>query len=251
MPRTAYCVLGTTGVACSYTARCAAMEAVSYLRVSTREQGDSGLGIEAQRARVAHAAAARGAELAAEFVEIESGRKADRPQLAAALAEARRRKALLVVGKVDRLARDAEMVLKLDRETRANGMAGILFADLPEADTSTANGRMVLGMMASIAEWEAGRIAERTREALAAAKARGVKLGGLRPNTASRNTAAREKAQAGAERLRPVLAALQAQGASLRQMADALAQAGTTTRNGQPLSPSTVKLQLQRLGLIV
>jgi DNA invertase Pin-like site-specific DNA recombinase len=159
------------------------MEAISYLRVSTREQGDSGLGIEAQRTRVAQAAAARGAQLVAEFVEVESGRKADRPQLAAALAEARRRRALLVVGKVDRLARDAELVLRLDRETRARGALGILFADLPEADTSTANGRMVLGMMASIAEWEAGRIAERTREALAAAKARGVKLGGLRANT--------------------------------------------------------------------
>lgn len=225
------------------------MKAVSYLRVSTREQGDSGLGIEAQRARVAQAAAARGAELVAEFVEIESGTKADRPQLAAALAEARRSRALLLVGKVDRLARDAELVLRLDRETRSNGALGILFADLPEADTSTANGRMVLGMMASIAEWEAGRISERTREALAAAKARGVKLGGLRPNTATRNDAARQKAQAGAECLRPILTALVAQGASLREMANALHSARISTKAGNPLSPSTVKLQLQRLGL--
>ena len=215
------------------------MEAVAYLRVSTRAQGDSGLGIEAQRERVAQAAAARGGELVAEFVEIESGRKSDRPQLAAALAEARRRKALLVVGKVDRLAREAA----------ANGMAGFLFADLPEADTSSANGRMLLGLMASIAEWEAGRIAERTREALAAARARGVKLGGLRPGTAARNDEARQRAQQGAERLRPVLAALQAQGASLREMAQALAAAGTTTRTGQPLSASGVKNHLQRLGL--
>lgn len=225
------------------------MEAISYLRVSTREQGDSGLGIEAQRARVAQAAAVRGVELVAEYVEVESGRKADRPQLAAAMAEARRRRALLVVGKVDRLARDAELVLRLDRETRANGMAGILFADLPEADTSTPNGRLLLGMMASLAEWEAGRISERTREALAAAKARGVQLGGLRANTRTRNDEARQRAQSGAERLRPLLTALQAQGASLRQMAEALAAAGTTTRNGKPLSPSTVALQLQRLGL--
>lgn len=225
------------------------MEAISYLRVSTREQGDSGLGIEAQRLRVAQAAAARGAVVVAEFVEIESGRKSDRPKLAEALAEARRRRALLVVGKVDRLARDAELVLRLDRETRANGALGILFADLPEADTSTANGRMVLGLMASVAEWEAGRIAERTREALAAAKARGVKLGGLRPGTITRNDAARDRATAAAERLRPVLEALHGKGASLRAMADALAGAGITTRNGKPLSPSTVRLQLQRLGL--
>jgi DNA invertase Pin-like site-specific DNA recombinase len=116
-------------------------------------------------------------------------------------------------------------------------------------DATTAAGRMVLSVMASVAEFEGRRIGERTREALAAAKARGVKLGGLRAGTLKRNDAAREKAQAGAERLRPVLAALQAQGASLRQMSAALAAAGTTTAKGQPLSPSSVKLQLERLGL--
>ena len=225
------------------------MEAIAYLRVSTRGQGDSGLGIEAQRERVAQAAAARGALVVREFVEVESGRKADRPQLAAALAEARRRRALVVVGKVDRLARDAEFVLRLDRETRANGMAGILFADLPEADTSTANGRMLLGLMASIAEWEAARIGERTREALAAAKARGVKLGGLRPNTARRNDAAKDRATAEAQALRPLLAPMVAAGYSLRKMSEALAAAGTVTRTGSPLSPSGVRNLLQRLEL--
>jgi hypothetical protein len=108
---------------------------------------------------------------------------------------------------------------------------------------------MVLTVMASVAEFESRRISERTREALAAAKARGVQLGGLRANTLTRNDAARDRAQADAERLRPTLAALQAQGASLRQMSAALAGAGTTTAKGQPLSPSAVKLQLERLGL--
>jgi DNA invertase Pin-like site-specific DNA recombinase len=89
----------------------------------------------------------------------------------------------------------------------------------------------------------------RTLEGLELAKARGVKLGGLRPNTAIRNDEARQKAQAGAERLRPILAALVAQGASLREMANALHSARITTKTGTPLSPSTVKLQLQRLGL--
>lgn len=225
------------------------MEAISYLRVSTRGQGDSGLGIEAQRERVAQAAAARGAVLAGEFVEIESGRKSDRPQLAAALAEARRRRALLVVGKVDRLARDAEFVLRIDRETRANGMAGILFADLPEADTSTANGRMLLGLMASIAEWEAGRISERTREALAAAKARGVKLGGSRPGTIKENARAKAAAADRSEALRPVLEPMASAGLSLRAMARALHAAGTRTANGEALSPTQVCRHLQRLGL--
>ena len=103
--------------------------------------------------------------------------------------------------------------------------------------------------MASVAEFEARRISERTREALAAAKARGVKLGGLRPGTIKTNEAARAKAAAEAEQLRPVLAALQSQGATLRQMSEALAGAGRKTRNGQPLSPTQVKRLLQRLAL--
>ena len=226
-----------------------AVELIAYYRVSTARQGESGLGIEAQRAKVEQLAAERRAAVVAEFVEVESGRKADRPELAAALAEARRQGAAVAVAKLDRIARDAELVLRLSREAERNGMAGFLFCDLPDVDATTAAGRMVLTVMASVAEFEARRISERTREALAAAKARGVKLGGLRENTLTRNDAAREKAQAGAERLRPVLTALAAQGASLRQMADALAAAGTTTKAGKPLSPSSVKLQLQRLGL--
>jgi DNA invertase Pin-like site-specific DNA recombinase len=225
------------------------VELIAYYRVSTARQGESGLGLEAQRAKVEALAAERRAEVVAEFIEVESGRKADRPQLAAALTEARRRGAAVAVAKLDRIARDAELVLRLSREAEANGMAGFLFCDLPDIDATTAAGRMVLSVMASVAEFEGRRISERTREALQQAKARGVKLGGLRPNTITRNDAARERGQANAERLRPVLTALVAQGASLREMADALAKAGTTTKAGKPLSPSSVKLALQRLGL--
>lgn len=225
------------------------MQLIAYYRVSTARQGESGLGLEAQRAKVEQLAAERGAEVVAEFTEVESGRKADRPQLAAALAAARKLGAVVAVAKLDRIARDAELVLRLSREAAANGMGGFLFCDLPDVDATTAAGRMVLTVMASVAEFESRRISERTREALAAARARGVKLGGLRANTLTRNDAARERAQADAERLRPLLAALQAQGLSLRQMSAALAAAGTTTAKGQPLSPSAVKLALQRLGL--
>jgi DNA invertase Pin-like site-specific DNA recombinase len=225
------------------------LELIAYYRVSTVRQGQSGLGLEAQRAKVEQLAAQRGAVVVAEFIEVESGRKSDRPQLAAALAEARKRGAAVAVAKLDRIARDAEFVLRLSREAAANGMGGFLFCDLPDIDATTAAGRMVLSVMASVAEFEARRISERTRDALAAAKDRGVKLGGIRPNTITRNDAAKAKATAEAEALRPLLTALQAQGASLREMAQALAGAGRTTRNGQPLSPSTVKLQLQRLGL--
>ena len=225
------------------------MELVAYYRVSTARQGESGLGLEAQRSKLQQLAAERGAVVVAEFIEVESGRKVDRPQLAAAMAEARKRSAVVAVAKLDRLARDAELVLKLSREAERNGFGGLLFADLPEVDATTAAGRMVLTVMASVAEFESRRIGERTREAMAAAKARGVRFGGIRPGTLKRNDAARDRAQADAERLRPLLSALASQGASLRTMADALAAAGTTTRSGQPLSPSTVRLQLQRLGL--
>jgi DNA invertase Pin-like site-specific DNA recombinase len=226
------------------------LQLVAYYRVSTVRQGESGLGLEAQRAKLQQLAAERRAVIVSEFVEVESGRKADRPQLAAALTDARNRGAVLAVAKLDRLARDAELVLRLSREAERNGFGGLLFADLPDADCTTATGRMLLSVMASVAEFEGRRISERTREALAAAKARGVQLGGLRPGTITRNDEAKANAIETAERLRPLLAALHAQGASLRQMAQALAAAGTLTRNGKPLSPSTIRLHLERLGLI-
>ena len=225
------------------------MELVAYYRVSTARQGESGLGLAAQRAKVQAMAADRRAVVVAEFVEVESGRKADRPELAAALAEARTRGAAVAVAKLDRIARDAELVLRLSREAEANGMAGFLFCDLPDIDATTAAGRMVLSVMASVAEFEGRRISERTRDALAAAKARGVKLGGLRPNTITRNDAAKDRATADAQALRPLLAPMVAAGYSLRKMSDALAAAGTVTRTGSPLSPSGVRNLLQRLEL--
>ncbi len=225
------------------------MDLIAYVRVSTTRQGDSGLGLEAQRARVLQLAESRGARVVGWFTEIESGRKADRPQLAAAMAQARKLGAVVAVAKLDRLARDAELVLKLAREAERNGFGGLLFADLPEIDATTAAGRMVLSVMASVAEFESRRIGERTREALAAARARGVKLGGLRPSTLKRNDRAREAAAAASEKLRAVLAPLQQTGASYRAMARALADIGHTGRNGEPLSPSQISRHLERLGL--
>ena len=227
------------------------LQLVAYYRVSTARQGESGLGLEAQRAKVEALAADRGAVVVADFVEVESGRKADRPQLAAAMAEARKRGAVVAVAKIDRLARDAELVLRLSREAAANGMGGFLFCELPDVDATTAAGKMVLSVMASVAEFEAGRIRERTRDALAAAKARGVKLGGTRPGTIKENARTKEQAAKQSEPLRPILAAMAAQGASLRAMATALASAGTTTAKGQALSPTQVRRHLERLGLTI
>ena len=148
---------------------------LAYSRVSTDRQEHSGQGLEAQWALVAAMAAECGALIVAEFVEVERGRRNDRPQLAA--AQARAENAVIVVAKIDWLARDSGFVLKLANEVEKNGMGGFVFCDLPEIDATTSAGRMVLTMMTSVAEFEARRISERTKEALAAAKARGGVLG--------------------------------------------------------------------------
>ena len=225
------------------------MELISYLRVSTARQGNSGLGLEAQRAKVQELAAGRGAVLVAEFVEVESGRKNERPQLALALAEARRTGAAIVVAKLDRLARDAEFVLRLSREAAANGMGGFLFSDLPDVDATTSTGRMVLTVMASVAEFEAARISERTKEALAAAKARGVKLGGDRGQLAKANAAAKQQATEAAEKLRSLFELMVKSQYSRRRMSDELAKAGHLTSKGNKLSPTQVGRYLLRLSL--
>lgn len=143
--------------------------AVVYLRVSTSQQGKSGLGLEAQREAVAAYAKANGLEIVAEHVEIESGKRTDRPQLAAALAQAQRIKGKLIVAKLDRLARNVAFISRLMD-------AGV---DFVAVDTPFAN-RLTLHILAAVAEHEREMISTRTKAALAAAKARGVKLGGLR-----------------------------------------------------------------------
>jgi DNA invertase Pin-like site-specific DNA recombinase len=139
---------------------------VSYLRVSTEKQGRSGLGLEAQRLAVAAFIGERHASLVAEFVEVESGRKNARPSLAEALATCRLHKGILVVAKLDRLSRDAHFLLGLKD-------SGVEFVccDMPAAN------RLTVGIMAIVAEEEARLISTRTKAALLAAKARGVKLG--------------------------------------------------------------------------
>jgi len=159
------------------------VELISYYRVSTALQGDSGLGLEAQWAKVKQLAAERAADVVAEFVEFESGRKADRHQLAEALSKARNLMAVVAVVKFDRIARDAELLLRLISEDAAIGLVGFFFCNLPVVYATTAARRMVLTVMASVAMFEARRISERTTEALADAKALGVKLGSIRQNT--------------------------------------------------------------------
>ena len=146
------------------------MKIVSYIRVSTKAQGNSGLGLEAQRSAVGAFADSRGANIQAEYREVETGKKKDRPELTKALAHCRRSKATLVVAKLDRLARNVAFTSALMESD----------VDFVACDNPHAN-RLTIHILAAVAEAEAVAISERTKAALAAAKARGVKLGSARP----------------------------------------------------------------------
>src|SRR5713226_5817525 len=143
---------------------------IGYLRVSTKGQGESGLGIEAQKAAVETYAKQNGATLIVCYLEVESGKLADRPELAKALSHAKRSKATLVVAKMDRLARNVAFLSAL-MEAKVDFIA---------VDNPAAN-KLTLHILAAVAEAEAEAISTRTKAALAAYKARGGKLGSARP----------------------------------------------------------------------
>ena len=191
--------------------------AVAYYRVSTERQGRSGLGLDAQRARCAQFAAQNGMDLVEGFTEVETGKSADaldrRPQLAAALAAARRRRGLLLVAKLDRLSRDVHFIAGLMAQRVAFVVAEI------GADVDP----FMLHIYAALAEKERRMISERTRAALAVRKGQGVRLGN-RTNLAAAGTigAARtaDAAQRFAETVVPVIRQIRAGGvASLRGIA--------------------------------
>jgi DNA invertase Pin-like site-specific DNA recombinase len=219
---------------------------ISYLRVSTAKQGASGLGIEAQRAAVETYLNGGRWTLTAEIVEIESGKKSDRPALAKALAMCRLHNAVLVVAKLDRLSRNVAFLSALME-------SGVEFV---ACDFPTAN-KLTLHIMASVAENEAAMISKRTKDALTAAKARGVVLGGDRGGVIAKQAskgalASAEIRSAAAKRraadLAPVIQQIQADGAmSLRQIAAVLNERGILTSRGGQWSASQV-LQAVRYG---
>src|ERR1700758_2719915 len=145
---------------------------VAYYRVSTAKQGHSGLGLQAQREAVVRYLNGDGSQVIAEFTEVESGKRSDRPQLEKALTAARLHRCSLVVAKVDRLTRSVSFLSRL-----LEAGVDVRFADLPAIEGPT--GRFMLQQMAAVAELEAGLISSRTKAALAAAKARGKRLGGF------------------------------------------------------------------------
>lgn len=177
-----------------------------------------------------------GGTLASAFTEVESGRKTDRPQLALALATCRAKGAVLVIAKLDRLARNARFLLTI---VEGAGEAGVAFCDLPQLPPGPV-GRFLVTMLAAVAELEAGLISQRTKAALEAAKARGVKLGNpnLRPGTATmaRRAAAIKSARAkdkAAEILPFIEQARSAGATSLREIADALMARGIRSPAGR------------------
>ncbi len=209
---------------------------IGYIRVSTDRQAASGLGLEAQRIAIEQYAARQGREIIEIYVEAESGKLKDRPQLNAALAHCRRAKATLLIAKLDRLARNVAFVSAL-METGTEFVA----VDAPFAN------RLMIHVLSAVAEWEREQISERTKAALAAAKSRGVKLGTYGAVLGARK---REEANRFAETVRPALIAARDAGCvSLRQYAAFLSAAGTPTPNGGRWHASNVSLLLRRLGI--
>ncbi len=204
---------------------------VSYLRVSTAKQGASGLGLEAQRSAVADFTAAGGHKLLTELVEVESGAKAARPQLAAALTSCRLHRATLVIAKLDRLARNVAFIANL-----MDGAVEFVACDMPHAN------RLTLHLLAAIAEHEREMISQRTRAALQAAKARGVRLGnpngakalleGCRAAAAASVVVRRAKAAAHATAVAPALQGLMVRGFSHARMAGELNTRGVPSATG-------------------
>ena len=216
------------------------------LHVSTARQGKSGLGLEAQSAAIDNFADSRSAEITARFTEVESGKRSDRPELLKALNLAKLTGATLVIAKLDRLSRNAAFLLTL----RDSGVR-FLACDMPEANDLT------VGIMALVAQQEREAISRRTREALQAAKARGVKLGNPNGAAALRRAgkggaALRATVRANADRhaaeLAEVLADIRAQGCTtLRAIACELNSRGILTRRCGRWHVSNVKNLIGRL----
>jgi DNA invertase Pin-like site-specific DNA recombinase len=223
------------------------VKVVVYRRVSTRKQGSSGLGLEAQQAAADAWVRQAGATVIGTYTEVESGKRDDRPELARALAHARRSKATLVIAKLDRLSRKVAFLATL-MESKVK----FVCCDNPHATNLT------IHILAAVAEDEAERISTRTKDALAAYRARGGKLGGQLPQCRNLTQEARvlgaRKAGLAVSKaageayadLVPLLVGLRAEGLSLRAIAGRLNAEGQTTRHGRPWNQVQVARVLGR-----
>ncbi len=216
---------------------------VAYLRVSTQKQGRSGLGLEAQREAVARFVAGSDGQVVGEFLEVETGKHSDRPQLAAAMATCRATRAILLVAKLDRLSRNVAFLSGI-MESKVD----FVCCDNPHATPFT------LHILAAVAEHERVMISTRTKAALAAAKARGKRLGNpnLRPGDAAGTAIARsahsEQAYQRALTILPFIAAARRAGAvTLQEVASAMEARGIRTPSGRGRWHAATVLQVERI----
>jgi len=215
------------------------MKFVAYYRVSTAKQGRSGLGLEAQRASVQ--SYVKDGQIIAEYVEVESGKRNDRPELAKAIEHARREEATLIIAKLDRLARSVAFIFTL----RDSGVRFIA-CDMPEANTLT------IGLLAALAQHERELISERTKAALAAKKARGCFLGSpqnlTREATLKASEARRQRALENPANQRATELALLYRncGLSYTAIAEKLNSNGHVTRKGKRFTACTIQRLLDR-----
>ncbi len=227
---------------------------IAYYRVSTKRQGESGLGLEGQQEAVETFAEQNGAKIVTSYTEVESGRKSDRPQLAIAIGQSKLSGSTLVVAKLDRLARNVAFLSQL-----MDSGVDFVCTDNPHAN------RLTIHILAAVAEDEARRISERTKVALQAAKARGTKLGSQRRGHwkgrehrrlagALAGSKASAKARAAATRdayeflFPPIIEMRDKLGLTLRAIADRLNGDGHTTTTGKPWTP-TAALRVYRMAV--
>ena len=215
---------------------------VAYYRVSTTKQGINGLGMDAQRNSVMNYLNGGSWKLLAEFAEVESGKRNSREELAKAVALCRKESATLVIAKLDRLARNAAFLLNL----RDSGV-DFIAVDMPHADKFT------VGIMALVAEKERDLISQRTRDGLAAARRRGIKLGNPHPAGALKAAHAVNlvRADAYAKSILPIVLEIKAAHVTtLRGIAQCLNARGFKTPNGKAFKPQSVKNLLDRVAAL-
>ena len=221
------------------------MKYVIYYRVSTTKQGVSGLGLEAQKQQVENYLQSKNdVEVLNEYVEIDSGKKTNRIELAKAVAEAKKNKTVLLVAKLDRVARNVKFFLELLDQIN------IEFADLPNLATGTSDTRLMLTQLSAFAEWEASKISERTKSALQAKKQRGEPMGVMgKINIKATNGKRKEIADQFARDIAPILNGLVGT-MSQRQLVAYLNQQGVKSPTGKEWVLCSLQNVLKRINTL-
>lgn len=217
------------------------MDYIVYYRVSTNKQGESGLGLEAQKKQVDDYLKLKSDVVVLnEYVEIDSGKKVNRIELNSAVAEAKKNKAILLVAKLDRVARNVKLFLELLDQVK------IEFTDLPSLSNGTSDSRLVLTQLSAIAEWEASKISERTKQALQAKKARGEPMGVMgKENIKATLGKRKEQADEFAKELASMIIPL-SETMSQRKLVDCLNQRGVKSPTGKEWRLNSLQNVLKR-----